>query len=118
MKVIIRNSNVEFQNYEPLLNVELTFNSASWQYLDINGVVSYHDVIDTIAEIPTGTTLTAIQVKPYINNAISNSPIFLLNKYNETNQTTSYNETDITQVGVFVNAGSFPVTLRVKMEKA
>lgn len=117
MKIIIRNSAVEFQNYEPLLNAELTFNSASWQYLNLNGVVSYHDVIDTIAEIPTGTTLTAIQVKPYINNAISNNPIFLINKYNETSQTTSYNETDITQVGVYVNAESFPVTLRVKIEK-
>ena len=117
MKIIIRNSAVEFQNYEPLLNAELTFNSASWQYLDLNGVVSRMDTVTTIAEIPDGTTLTGIQVKPYINGSVLNAPIFLSNKYNESAQTTSYNENDITQVGVFVRAESYPVTLRVKMEK-
>lgn len=117
MKIIVKNSLVEFQNYEPLLDVDVTMTVAGWQYFDLSDDVERLDVTKTIAIVPDGVTLTSIQVKPYVDGAIANAPVFLINQYNQENQVTNYSGKVISSIGVFAQADSFPVTFHIRMEK-
>lgn len=117
MKVIIKNSTVEFQTRDvELLDQDVTFSSATWQYFDLKKSIPNGTTVKSIAIIPQGTTLSAIQIKPYVDEAIANAPIFLSNQYNEENTATNYSGKIISAVGVFANAASFPVTFKVHME--
>lgn len=122
MKIEINNSTVEFKDYDPIIyDADVVVSNNQWQYLTLLKDVKYHDTVKTTVTVDAGkvSLLTGLQVKPYVGGSIINAPFFTDQDYvNSFKSVTSYEHSDISQVGLFVNGseGLFPVTVHIKME--
>ena len=118
MKIIIKNSTVNFKRRNTVLLDEttITYTSAGWKYFDLSSAVANHETVKTRMSVGEGVTLTMGQVKPYDGSSILNNPVFLANSYNTDVTSTNYSGSSVAKVGVYVKSDSYPVTVGVKME--
>lgn len=117
MKIIIKNSTVDFKRRSAvLLNETITYASTGWKYFPLSSGVANRESVKTKMSLGEGVVLTGAQVKPYDGSAILNSPVFLANSYNTDVTATNYSGSTVEQVGVYVKADTYPVTVTVTME--